>query len=98
MTDKFAPTSIPTAELSDAVPKAVEAHQLPAPDFRVGEVRTTAILFSHKVFEQLDRNERVRAAYQPARQDKNCWANHIGRGASVDRGATLTLPRLTSTV
>ena len=38
--------------------------QLPPPDFRVGEVRTTAILFSYKEFEKLDRNERVRAAYQ----------------------------------
>lgn len=48
----------------DKVVKAVEAHQLPAPDFRVGEVRTTAVLFSHKAFETMDRNERIRAAYQ----------------------------------
>lgn len=48
----------------DKVVKAVEAHQLPPPDFRVGEVRTTAVLFSYKAFEKLDRNERVRAAYQ----------------------------------
>ncbi|CDI01454.1 putative transcriptional regulator [Candidatus Competibacter denitrificans Run_A_D11] len=48
----------------DKVVKAVEGHQLPPPDFRVGEVRTTAILFSYKEFEKLDRNERVRAAYQ----------------------------------
>lgn len=48
----------------DKVVKAVEAHQLPPPDFRVGEVRTTAVLFSYKEFEKLDRNERVRAAYQ----------------------------------
>lgn len=48
----------------DKVVKAAEVFQLPAPDFRVGEVRTTAVLFSYKDFEQLDRNERVRAAYQ----------------------------------
>ncbi len=48
----------------DKVVKAVEAHQLPPPDFRVGEVRTTAVLFSHKDFEAMDRSERIRAAYQ----------------------------------
>lgn len=48
----------------DKVVRAVEAHQLPAPDFRVGEVRTTAILFSYKDFEKMDRKERIRAAYQ----------------------------------
>lgn len=48
----------------DKVVKAVEEHQLPPPDFRVGEVRTTVVLFSYKEFEKLDRNERVRAAYQ----------------------------------
>jgi ATP-dependent DNA helicase RecG len=48
----------------DKVVRAVEVHQLPAPDFRVGQVRTTAILFSYKDFEMMDRKERIRAAYQ----------------------------------
>jgi ATP-dependent DNA helicase RecG len=30
----------------------------------VGEVRTSAILFAHKEFEYMDRNERIRATYQ----------------------------------
>ena len=35
-----------------------------APDFRVGERRTSVVLFRHKGFEQMDRNDRVRATYQ----------------------------------
>ena len=48
----------------DKVIQAAEFYQLPAPDFRVGEVRTTAVLFAHKEFEQMERSERVRATYQ----------------------------------
>ncbi|MFZ4702344.1 MAG: ATP-binding protein, partial [Candidatus Methylumidiphilus sp.] len=48
----------------DKVVQAAEAHQLPAPDFRVGEKRTSAVLFSHKAFEDMDRSDRIRAAYQ----------------------------------
>ena len=48
----------------DKVVQAAEAYQLPAPDFRVGEKRTSAILFSHKAFEDMDRSDRIRAAYQ----------------------------------
>jgi len=48
----------------DKVIHAAEVYQLPAPDFRVGERHTKAILFSHKEFEEMDRNDRVRACYQ----------------------------------
>jgi ATP-dependent DNA helicase RecG len=48
----------------DKVIQAAEAFQLPAPDFRVGEKRTSAVLFSHKAFEDMDRNDRIRATYQ----------------------------------
>ncbi|MCR4303632.1 MAG: putative DNA binding domain-containing protein [Gallionella sp.] len=48
----------------DKVVQAAEMFQLPAPDFRVGEKRTTAVLFSHKAFEDMDRNDRIRATYQ----------------------------------
>lgn len=48
----------------DKVIHAAEAFQLPAPDFRVGERRTSVVLFGHKGFEQMDRNDRVRATYQ----------------------------------
>lgn len=48
----------------DKVIQAAEAFQLPAPDFRVGEKRTSVLLFAHKEFEEMDRNDRVRATYQ----------------------------------
>ncbi|MBI3302054.1 MAG: hypothetical protein HYZ72_08270 [Deltaproteobacteria bacterium] len=43
---------------------SAEVYQLPAPDFRAGERRTTVVLFAHKPFERMDRNDRVRACYQ----------------------------------
>lgn len=48
----------------DKVIDAAEAFQLPAPDFRVAERHTIAVLFSHKVFEAMDHNDRIRACYQ----------------------------------
>ena len=48
----------------DKVIQAVEEYQLPAPDFRVGEIRTTAVLFAHLDIEVMDRNDRIRACYQ----------------------------------
>lgn len=50
----------------DKVVSLAEVWQLPAPDFRVGEHSTTAVLFAHKNFEDMDRRERVRACYQHA--------------------------------
>lgn len=48
----------------DKVIQAAEAFQLPAPDFRVSEKRTSVLLFGHKDFEDMDRNDRIRATYQ----------------------------------
>lgn len=48
----------------DKVILAAEAFQLPAPDFRVSEKRTSVLLYGHKDFEDMDRNDRVRATYQ----------------------------------
>ena len=48
----------------DKVIQAAEVYQLPAPDFRVGERRTTAILFAHQAIDEMDRNDRIRACYQ----------------------------------
>jgi ATP-dependent DNA helicase RecG len=48
----------------DKVIQAVEAFQLPAPDFRVGERRTTVVVFAHLEIDQMDRNNRIRACYQ----------------------------------
>lgn len=48
----------------DKVVKAAEVFQLPAPDFRVGESRTTAVLFAHQDFAAMSRADRIRACYQ----------------------------------
>lgn len=48
----------------DKVIQAAEAYQLPAPDFRVGERRTSVVLFAHLDIEDMDRNDRIRACYQ----------------------------------
>lgn len=48
----------------DKVVKAAEVFQLPAPDFRVGELRTTAILFAHQDFSAMSKADRIRACYQ----------------------------------
>lgn len=48
----------------DKVVDAAEVFQLPAPDFRVGALRTTAVLFAHKEFAEMSRSDRVRACYQ----------------------------------
>lgn len=48
----------------DKVVHAAEFFQLPAPDFRVSERRTSAVLFAHLDIEEMDRNDRIRAAYQ----------------------------------
>ena len=48
----------------DKVVQSAEIYQLPAPDFRVGERRTSAVLFAHKNLDDMDRNDRIRACYQ----------------------------------
>jgi len=48
----------------DKVIHAVEAFQLPAPDFRVAHKRTVVVLYGPKDFESMDRDDRVRACYQ----------------------------------
>lgn len=48
----------------DKVIEAAEVFQLPGPDFRVGERRTTVVLFGHQDVDEMDRNDRIRACYQ----------------------------------
>ncbi len=48
----------------DKVINAVEAAQLPAPNFRANDRQTISTLFAHKAFEDMDREERIRACYQ----------------------------------
>jgi len=48
----------------DKVVNAAEVFQLRAPDFRVGEIRTTAVLFAHQDFAGMSKPDRIRACYQ----------------------------------
>jgi ATP-dependent DNA helicase RecG len=48
----------------DKVIDSVEAYQLPAPDFRVGDRRTSAVLFAPLDFDNMERIDRIRACYQ----------------------------------
>lgn len=48
----------------DKVVSAAEVFQLPAPDFRVGNLRTTAVLFAHQDFSEMSKSDRIRACYQ----------------------------------
>ncbi|MDZ4679857.1 MAG: ATP-binding protein [Saprospiraceae bacterium] len=48
----------------DKVVSLSEVYQLPAPDFRFTETRTTAILFAPKSLAKMDKKDKVRACYQ----------------------------------
>jgi ATP-dependent DNA helicase RecG len=48
----------------DRVVDAAEVYQLPAPDFQAGFLRTIVTMFGPRPFDQMDRNNRVRACYQ----------------------------------
>jgi predicted HTH transcriptional regulator len=50
----------------DKVIAAVEAYQLPAPNFSVTECHTKAILYAHRPWAGMDRDARIRASYQHA--------------------------------
>jgi len=48
----------------DKVIQAAGAFQLPAPYFRVGDKRTSVVLFGHQDIDEMDRNDLIRACYQ----------------------------------
>lgn len=48
----------------DRVVGAAEVYQLPAPDFRAGYRRTVVTIYGPKPFEEMDRQDRIRACYQ----------------------------------
>ncbi len=48
----------------DKVVAAAEAYQLPAPDFKAAHRRTAVTIFGPRAFEEMDREDRVRACYQ----------------------------------
>lgn len=50
----------------DKVVNAVEAFQLPAPEFTTTHNRTVAVVYGHRQFEAMTRADRTRACYQHA--------------------------------
>lgn len=48
----------------DRVVQTAEFYQLPAPDFRAAFRRTMVTIYGPRPFEEMDRNDRVRACYQ----------------------------------
>ncbi len=48
----------------DKVVSKAEFYQLPAPDFRVSDQRTVAIMFAYKALDEMDGKDRVRSCYQ----------------------------------
>lgn len=48
----------------DKVVSAAELYQLPAPDFRSGFKRTVVTIYGPRDFEEMDRDDRIRACYQ----------------------------------
>ena len=58
----------------DKVVSAAEVYQLPAPAFRVGEMRTIAILFAHQDFSSMSKDDRIRACYQ------HCCLQYVSNG------------------
>jgi ATP-dependent DNA helicase RecG len=47
----------------DKVVSSTEYYQLPAPEFRVSQFHTTAVLFAYKEFADMDPRERINACY-----------------------------------
>lgn len=50
----------------DKVFSYIELFQLPAPDFRVVHESTVSVLYAHRTFAEMDKNDRIRACYQHA--------------------------------
>jgi predicted HTH transcriptional regulator len=48
----------------DRVVTMAETYQLPAPDFRTAQQRTVVTIYGPKPFEEMDRDDRIRACYQ----------------------------------
>ena len=48
----------------DRVVRSAELLQLPAPDFRTGYQSTTTVIYGPRGFEDMSRDDRVRACYQ----------------------------------
>jgi predicted HTH transcriptional regulator len=63
----------------DQVIEAAETFQLPAPNFRVEFRRTNVIVLGHKPFEEMDREDRIRACYQ------HCVLRYVLHGSMTNQ-------------
>ena len=50
----------------DKVIFEIEYYQLPAPEFTCSENHTKVVMFAHRKFSEMDRQDRIRACYQHA--------------------------------
>jgi len=48
----------------DKVVSSIETFQLPPLDIRIGQKRTTTILFAYKQFSEMDKSDKIRACFQ----------------------------------
>lgn len=48
----------------DKVVRTAEVYQLPAPDFRATHERTSVVIFGPRGFDEMDKDDRIRACYQ----------------------------------
>jgi ATP-dependent DNA helicase RecG len=63
----------------DQVIEAAETFQLPAPNFRVEHRRTNVIVLGHEPFEEMDREDRIRACYQ------HCVLRYVLHGSMTNQ-------------
>ncbi|MBE9065181.1 putative DNA binding domain-containing protein [Leptolyngbya cf. ectocarpi LEGE 11479] len=89
----------------DKVIHAAEFFQLPAPDFRIGNIRTTVVLFAHQNFAGMSKSDRIRACYQHCcllyvsnKQMSNKTLRERFRLASSQAGAVSNIIRATKDV
>ncbi len=79
----------------DRTISAVEAFQLPAPDFRVALKRMIVILYGPREFKQMDREDRMRACYQHCALQ---WMEHKPMTNQSLRERFHLLPKSSATV
>jgi ATP-dependent DNA helicase RecG len=73
----------------DKVIKAAEHFQLPAPDFRVNDLRTTAVLFAHQDYSNMNKTDRIRMYVSNQRMSNQSLRERFG--VSEAKMATVSL-------
>ena len=83
----------------DRVVSAAEVGQLPAPDFRTAYKRTEVTIFGPRDFEEMDKEDRIRACYQHCalkRVDKKFMTNQTLRARFGDAAKPATVSQIIS--